>query len=46
VVPDYAYLAAFVTNAAGHSNAILKGAITAGGIPPVKVTWDDPAMKR
>ena len=46
VVPDFTYLDAYVTNAAGHSNAILKGAITAGGIPPVKVTWDDPAMKR
>ena len=45
VVPDYTYLDAYVTNASGHSNAILKGAITAGGIPPVRVTWDDPAMK-
>jgi hypothetical protein len=46
VVADYLDLDAYVTNAAGHSNAILKGAITAGGIPPVKVTWDDPTMKR
>jgi hypothetical protein len=46
VVPDYTYLDAYVTNAAGHSSAVLKGAITAGGIPPVKVTWDDPTMRR
>jgi hypothetical protein len=43
---DYVTLGAYVTDKAGHSNAILKGAITAGGIPPVNVTWDDPTMKK
>jgi hypothetical protein len=46
VVVDYTDLDAYVTNAAGHSSAVLKDAITAGGIPPVKVTWDDPTMKK
>ncbi len=45
VVVDYTDLAAYVTDKAGHLNTVLKDAITAGGIPPVKVTWDDPAMK-
>ena len=46
VAVDYTDLAAYVTDAAGHLNSVLDHAITAGGIPPEKVIWEDPAMKR
>jgi ABC-type branched-subunit amino acid transport system substrate-binding protein len=46
VATDYTDLDAYVSNKAGHSQAILKNALTAGGIPPPAVTWNDPAMRR
>ena len=46
VATDYTTLDAYVKNKAGHLQAILKGAITAGGNPPPTVFWVDPAMKR
>jgi ABC-type branched-subunit amino acid transport system substrate-binding protein len=39
-------LDAYVSNKAGHSQAILKNALTAGGYPPPSLVWNDPAMKR
>jgi hypothetical protein len=46
VATDYTTLDAYVANKAGYTQAILKGAITAGGIPPATVFWNDAAMKR
>lgn len=46
VATDSTTLDAYVSNKAGYTQAILKGAITAGGIPPATVFWNDPAMKR
>ncbi len=46
IATDYTDLDAYTSNKAGHSNAILKNALTAGGIPPASVFWNDPAMKR
>ena len=46
VATDYIDLDAYVSNKAGHSQAILKNALTAGGYPPVAVVWNDPEMKR
>jgi ABC-type branched-subunit amino acid transport system substrate-binding protein len=46
IATDYTDLDAYVTNKAGHSNAILKDVLTAGPIPPPDVIWDDPAMKK
>ena len=46
IATDYTDLSAYVTNKAGHSNAILKNVLTAGPIPPPNVIWDDPAMKK
>lgn len=45
VATDYIDLDAYVSNKLGYSQAILKNALTAGGYPPLAVTWDDPAMK-
>jgi hypothetical protein len=45
VATDYTDLDAYVSNKAGYTQSILKGAITAGGIPPASVWWNDPAMK-
>ncbi len=45
IATDYTDLDAYVSNKAGHSQAILKDVLTAGSVPPAKVTWDDPAMK-
>jgi ABC-type branched-subunit amino acid transport system substrate-binding protein len=46
VATDYIDLDAYVSNKAGYTQAILKNALTAGGDPPIAVTWNDPAMKR
>ncbi len=46
IATDYTDLDAYTSNKAGHSNAILKDALTAGGIAPASVFWNDPAMKR
>lgn len=46
IATDYTDLDAYTSNKAGHSNAILKDALTAGGIPPASVFWNDPGMKR
>jgi hypothetical protein len=45
VATDYTDLDAYVSNKAGYTQSILRGAITAGGIPPPSVLWNDPAMK-
>ena len=42
VATDYIDLDAYVSNKLGYSQAILKNALTAGGYPPLAVTWDDP----
>ena len=46
VASTYIDLDAYVEDSSGHSNAVLKNAITAGGYPPVAVVWNDPAMKK
>jgi Periplasmic binding protein len=46
VATDYTDLDAYVSNKAGYTQSILKDAITAGGIPPASVFWNDAAMKR
>jgi Periplasmic binding protein len=46
VATDYTDLDAYVSNKAGYTQSILKGAITAGGIPPASVWFNDPVMKR
>jgi ABC-type branched-subunit amino acid transport system substrate-binding protein len=46
VATDYIDLDAYTSNKLGYSQAILKNALTAGGYPPLAVTWNDPAMKR
>jgi ABC-type branched-subunit amino acid transport system substrate-binding protein len=46
IATDYTDLDAYVSNKAGHSNAILKNVLTAGPIPPPATIWDDPAMKK
>ncbi len=46
VATDYTDLDAYVSNKAGYTQSILKDAITAGGIPPASIWWNDPAMKR
>ncbi|HLN16770.1 MAG TPA: ABC transporter substrate-binding protein [Acidimicrobiales bacterium] len=46
VTTDYTTLDAYVADKAGYSQAILQGALTAGGIPPPTVIWNDPAMRR
>ncbi len=46
IAVDYSSLNAYVTNKSGYSQAVLKGALSAGGTPPPSVEWDDPAMKR
>jgi ABC-type branched-subunit amino acid transport system substrate-binding protein len=46
VATDYTDLDAYVSNKAGYTQSILKNAITAGGIPPPSIWWNDPAMKR
>jgi hypothetical protein len=46
VATDYIDLDAYTSNKAGYTQSILKGAITAGGIPPANILWGDPAMKR
>lgn len=46
VATDYTDLDAYVSNKAGYTQAILKDALTAGGIPPASLWWNDPAMKR
>jgi ABC-type branched-subunit amino acid transport system substrate-binding protein len=46
VATDYITLDAYVSNKAGYTQSILKGAITAGGIPPASIWWNDPTMKR
>jgi ABC-type branched-subunit amino acid transport system substrate-binding protein len=46
IASNYITLDAYVSNKAGHSQAILKNALTAGGYPPASVVWNDPAMKR
>jgi len=46
VATDYTDLDAYVSNKAGYTQSILKNAITAGGIPPASIWWNDPAMKR
>ena len=46
VASDSVTLDAYVTNKAGHSQSILKNAITAGGYPPPSLWYNDPAMKR
>lgn len=45
VATDYTDLDAYVSNKAGYTQSILKGAITAGGIPPASIWWNDPTMK-
>jgi ABC-type branched-subunit amino acid transport system substrate-binding protein len=45
VATDYTDLDAYVSNKAGYTQSILKGAVTAGGIPPASIWWNDPAMK-
>ncbi len=45
IATDYTDLDAYVANKAGYTQAILKGVLTAGSIPPANVAWDDPAMK-
>jgi len=45
VATDYNDLHAYTANKAGYSQAILKGALTAGGDPPASVWWNAPAMK-
>ena len=46
IAVDYSSLNAYVTNKGGYSQAVLKGALTAGGTPPPSIEWNDPAMKR
>jgi len=46
VATDYTTLDAYTSNKAGYTQSILKGAITAGGIPPASIWWNDPTMKR
>jgi ABC-type branched-subunit amino acid transport system substrate-binding protein len=46
VATDYTDLDAYVSNKAGYTQSILKGAITAGGIPPASIWWNDATMKR
>ena len=46
VATDYTDLDAYVSNKAGYTQSILKDAITAGGIPPASIWWNDPTMKR
>jgi ABC-type branched-subunit amino acid transport system substrate-binding protein len=46
IASNYITLDAYVSNKAGHSQAILKNALTAGGYPPASIVWNDPAMKR
>ena len=46
VATDYTDLDAYVSNKAGYTQSILKGALTAGGIPPASVWWNDPAMQK
>jgi Periplasmic binding protein len=46
VATDYTDLDAYVSNKAGYTQSILKNAITAGGIPPASIFWNDPIMKR
>lgn len=46
VATDYTDLDAYVSNKAGYTQSILKHALTAGGVPPAKVWWTDPTMKR
>jgi ABC-type branched-subunit amino acid transport system substrate-binding protein len=46
VATDYVTLDAYVSNKAGYTQSILKNAITAGGIPPASIWWNDPAMKQ
>jgi ABC-type branched-subunit amino acid transport system substrate-binding protein len=46
VATDYTDLDAYVSNKAGYTQSILKNAITAGGIPPASIWWNDPTMKR
>ena len=45
VATDYTDLDTYVSNKAGYTQSILKGAITAGGIPPASIWWNDPTMK-
>lgn len=46
VATDYTDLDAYTSNKAGYTQSILKDAITAGGIPPASIWWNDPTMKR
>ena len=46
VATDYTDLDAYVSNKAGYTQSILKDAVTAGGIPPASIWWNDPTMKR
>jgi hypothetical protein len=46
IASNYITLEAYVSNKAGHSQAILKNGLTAGGYPPASIVWNDPAMKR
>jgi len=46
IASNYITLDAYVSNKAGHSQAILKNALTAGGYPPASIVWNDPAMNR
>ncbi|MGO9854344.1 MAG: ABC transporter substrate-binding protein [Acidimicrobiales bacterium] len=46
VATDYTDLDAYVSNKAGYTQSILKDVLTAGGIPPAGVWWNDPTMQK